>query len=48
MKKRVLAVVLISMLCTMFMAGCAKNVDNSLKDKLENAKEKRKRRISMK
>ncbi len=40
MKKRVLAVVLISMLCTMFMAGCAKNADNSLKDKLENAKEK--------
>ncbi|MCR5734468.1 MAG: hypothetical protein K6G22_07690 [Lachnospiraceae bacterium] len=40
MKRRILAAVLISLLCTMFIAGCAKNTDNGLKDTLEIAKEK--------
>ncbi len=40
MKGKTLTTVLICLMCTALMAGCAKNTDSSFKDKIEKVKEK--------
>ena len=40
MKRKSLLTVLVCLICTVLLAGCAKNTDSALKDKVEGVKEK--------